>query len=59
MSVDEAIFYHQITPGDRLDITATADFGGRFGIATAEFKVADKIVTETKFKFAIIDALGK
>ncbi|MFA6814811.1 MAG: hypothetical protein WCS73_00765 [Lentisphaeria bacterium] len=59
MSVDEAVFYHQIIPGDRLDITASAEFGGRFGIAKAQFKVADKIVTETKFKFAIIDALGK
>ena len=56
MSIDEANFYHGVTPGDRLDLSISIESRGRFGIATGIMKVGATKVTDTTIKFAIVDA---
>lgn len=55
MSIDEARFFHAVTPGDRLDMCISIENRGRFGIANGIFTVGTTKVTEAVIKFAIVD----
>ncbi|MBR6371718.1 MAG: hypothetical protein IKS20_00910, partial [Victivallales bacterium] len=46
MSIDEAHFYHGVTPGDRLDISISIEPRGRFGIASGTMSVGATKVSE-------------
>ena len=56
MSIDEAHFYHGVTPGDRLDFSISIESRGRFGIATGIMNVGTTKVGDATIKFAIVDA---
>jgi len=55
MSIDEAHFYHGVTPGDRLDLAISIEPRGRFGIATGTMCVGPAKVGDAIIKFAIVE----
>ncbi len=54
-SIDEAVFYHPIVPGDQLMIDITLSLRGQFGRADGKIFVGDQTVAELALKFAVMD----
>ena len=55
MSVDEAVFFAPVTPGDQILIELDLTSRGRFGTAGGRISVAGRLVTQVALKFAIVD----
>lgn len=55
MSIDEAHFYHAVTPGDRIDIIDSIEVRGTFGIGKCTIQVGKIIVATADMKFAIVN----
>lgn len=55
MSIDEAEFYAPVMPGKQLQMTITCNFGTRFGSGEGKFFIDNKVVAESKIKFAVVE----
>ena len=58
MCIDDAHFYDQARPGDRLVICGTCDASGHAGIAAGEFWVDDRKIAECTLKFVVLPSIG-
>ena len=58
LCIDEAHFYDQARPGDRLVICGSSDTSGHAGVANGEFWVDDRKIAECTLKFVVLSSIG-
>ena len=58
LCIDEAHFYDQARPGDRLVICGNCDTSGHAGTANGEFWVGDRKIAECALKFVVLSSIS-